>query len=87
MIGSQETNHNNTLNAIFKLLKDLNVSAVFEGIENQEQAEYILSHAQNAIGQGWLYAKPMPIEQLHQFIQERTLSVPRCNKQEPVFTL
>lgn len=72
MIGSQDNNHNKTLNAIFKLVKDLNMAAVFEGIETQEQAEYIQSHTQNAIGQGWLYAKPMPIEQLQQFIGKHT---------------
>lgn len=68
MIGSPDDNHIKTLKAIFKLVKSLNITTVFEGIETQEQADYIISNTKNAIGQGWLYAKPMPIDQLRHFI-------------------
>lgn len=70
MIGSQDSNHTKTLHAIFKLVKNLKMSTVFEGIETQEQADYIQSHIEDAVGQGWLYAKPMPINQLCQYINQ-----------------
>lgn len=75
MIGDQDPYNRNTLSAIFQLLKDLNISTVFEGIETQEQAEYILGHIPHAIGQGWLFAKAMPIQEVARFINTPNSSI------------
>nr|WP_241737561.1 EAL domain-containing protein [Neptunicella marina] len=75
MIGSPHSTHSNTLDAIFTLLDDLKVSTVFEGIETQQQADYVLNHCRDALGQGWHYAKPMSIEQLQQFISQGYVSL------------
>ncbi|ADZ92788.1 EAL domain-containing protein [Marinomonas mediterranea] len=70
-IGKNTTNQN-MLSAIFKLVENLELQTVFEGIESKEQADYIVSQNKNAIGQGWLFAKPMKIEELQQFIKTKT---------------
>ena len=61
------------LDAIFSLVQRLNVRTVFEGVETQEQADYIQLACPNALAQGWLYAKPMIIPQL-----EAYLSIPKA---------
>lgn len=57
------------LDAIFSLLKGLNVVCVFEGVETQEQADYIFQACPEAQVQGWLYAKPMIIAQLEAYLE------------------
>lgn len=70
-IGTDSINQT-MLDAIFSLLQRLNVVRVFEGVETQEQADYILKYCPQAIVQGWLYAKPMPIDQLQSYLSQTT---------------
>jgi sensor c-di-GMP phosphodiesterase-like protein len=44
--------------------KAQNLQLIVEGIETEEQAEYIDSHSPTAIGQGWLYGRPVPANKL-----------------------
>ncbi|WCN10722.1 EAL domain-containing protein [Marinomonas mediterranea] len=80
-IGKNTTNQN-MLSAIFKLVENLELQTVFEGIESKEQADYIVSQNKNAIGQGWLFAKPMKIEELQQFIKTKTSYYESQQKQD-----
>lgn len=57
------------LEAIFSLLQGLNVEQVFEGVETHEQAAYILEHCPHALVQGWLYSKPLVIEEFEQYLK------------------
>ena len=56
------------LDAIFSLLHGLDVACVFEGVETQEQADYIYRACPQALVQGWLYAKPMIAPQLKKYL-------------------
>ncbi|MEO9654876.1 EAL domain-containing protein [Marinomonas sp.] len=60
-----------TLDSICILLKNFDMKTVFEGIETQEEADYILSKSPNAIGQGWLFAKAMTMVELKEFINRK----------------
>lgn len=63
----QNTKDKELLAAIVALGGTLGYSLVAEGIENQEQADYLVSIGCHH-GQGYLYAKPMPIEGLIEFM-------------------
>ncbi|MGF1860308.1 EAL domain-containing protein [Photobacterium profundum] len=51
------------LNAIINLAKELNVGLIAEGVETEVQAQYLLAQ-EVTLHQGYLYAKPMPIEEM-----------------------
>ncbi|VAX09171.1 diguanylate cyclase/phosphodiesterase (GGDEF & EAL domains) with PAS/PAC sensor(s) [hydrothermal vent metagenome] len=56
--------------AILALAKALNLHVIAEGLETQEQYDYLKELGCNE-GQGYLYARPMPIDDLLIFIQEK----------------
>ncbi len=56
--------------AILALAKALNLHVIAEGLETQEQYDYLKELGCNE-GQGYLYARPMPIDDLLTFIQEK----------------
>lgn len=51
---------------IISLLKQLNVDIIAEGIETKEQAEFLLQ-AGCKIGQGYLYSKPLPLQDFEKY--------------------
>lgn len=78
--------HSKTLNAIFILLRELDVRVVFEGVETQEQCDFLRSRFQHAIGQGWLFARAMPIKQLEDYLNELKSKRAQAN-QDPVLAI
>ena len=64
-----ETVNNITLNGIFSMIDHLNVNVVFEGIETENQLSFIRERVPEAIGQGWLFSKPIPIDELTSIIK------------------
>lgn len=68
-IGTSSLNQS-MLEAIFALIDKLKVRAVFEGIEHRSEVDYILSHAPDAIGQGWLMSKAISAEELAKLMDE-----------------
>lgn len=68
-IGTSSINQN-MLTAIFQLVHTLGVQLVFEGIESQHEVDYILRHSTDAIGQGWLFSKPVSVEVLKAVIEK-----------------
>ncbi|SHE94969.1 sensor c-di-GMP phosphodiesterase, contains CSS-motif sensor and EAL domain [Kaistia soli DSM 19436] len=52
------------LDEILHMMSTLNLSVVFEGIETEEQATALGAIAPGAMGQGWLFGRPVPIGDL-----------------------
>jgi EAL domain-containing protein (putative c-di-GMP-specific phosphodiesterase class I) len=53
--------------AIINLAKALNIKTIAEGVENEKQYE-LLKEIGCDIAQGYLFAKPMPMEQAIRYI-------------------
>ncbi|MGH1462727.1 MAG: EAL domain-containing protein, partial [Neptuniibacter sp.] len=53
--------------SIVGMAKGLNLDLVAEGVETPEQAQWLKQHECDFI-QGYLYAKPMPLSQLIEFL-------------------
>jgi sensor c-di-GMP phosphodiesterase-like protein len=63
-----QTVNNITLHGLFNMIDSLEVDVVFEGIESLDQLEYIRSRVPEAIGQGWLFSKPVDVAELKKVI-------------------
>jgi EAL domain-containing protein (putative c-di-GMP-specific phosphodiesterase class I) len=59
--------------SIIELAGALGLRVVAEGVEN-EQTRQMLVEARCDLGQGWLYGRPMPAEQLVHFLANRKLA-------------
>ena len=53
---------------IINLAKNLNIQLVAEGIETSEQVEFLLSR-DCGVGQGYLFSRPIPAEEITQLLQ------------------
>lgn len=67
-ITSSDTNAAITKTIVW-LAKNFKLKTIAEGIETQEQAEYLSSIGVD-IGQGYLYAKPMPEQELRKWLEK-----------------
>jgi len=70
----QSSKERELLAGIVALGETLGYSLIAEGIEHQEQADYLVSIGCNH-GQGYLYGKPMPIEELIDFMVKNAPNV------------
>jgi diguanylate cyclase (GGDEF)-like protein len=75
-ITSGDTKSKDLLSAIVNLGKNLGYSLVAEGIEHQEQVDYLLSLGCH-YGQGYLYGKPMPIAELIEYVMNHSPNIPQ----------
>jgi EAL domain-containing protein (putative c-di-GMP-specific phosphodiesterase class I) len=57
------------VSAIIAIARHLHIQVIAEGIEAYQQAE-ILRRLGCSIGQGYLFARPMPADQCLQFLRE-----------------
>ncbi|MBE5963096.1 MAG: EAL domain-containing protein [Lachnospiraceae bacterium] len=57
------------LSAVVEMAKRLKIPVIAEGVEDLRQADYLSSIGCSVI-QGYLYARPMPLEEFEQFITE-----------------
>jgi EAL domain-containing protein (putative c-di-GMP-specific phosphodiesterase class I) len=48
--------------ALIVLAHDLDLEVIAEGVENDDQLEFLLSHKCDSI-QGFLFSRPMPLEE------------------------
>ncbi|SHF35085.1 EAL domain-containing protein [Vibrio gazogenes] len=63
-----------TVNMMLDLLEGFeDVTIVLEGIETLEQVEYLRKRDIEVIGQGWYYARAMPIEEVKAFIHRHSV--------------
>ncbi|RXS44188.1 EAL domain-containing protein [Idiomarina sp. 29L] len=60
---------------IISLARNLNIQLVAEGIETEEQVEFLL-HRECATGQGYLFSKPIPAQQVTQLLQQYNGLIP-----------
>ncbi len=56
--------------AMISIAQALNLELIAEGVETQEQADYLKRHACQA-GQGYLFGKPMPCEVFESWLADR----------------
>lgn len=60
-----------TLDGICQLLEEFHMKTVFEGIETKAELAYILDKSPDALGQGWLFAKAMPMAEVKLLLAEQ----------------
>lgn len=72
-IGTDSINQN-MLNGIFQLIENLKMHVVFEGIEEQCEEDYILERSPNAVGQGWLYSRPVLADDIGKLLATQPLT-------------
>lgn len=65
--GLENPNTYPIMKSIMDMSKALNIKVVCEGIETNEQAEFI-KNVGCETGQGYLYAKPMPLDEFHELL-------------------
>lgn len=49
---------------MIQLAESLNVHLIIEGVEMNEQINYLLQNCENPIIQGYYYSRPLPLEAL-----------------------
>ncbi|MGZ5492359.1 MAG: putative bifunctional diguanylate cyclase/phosphodiesterase [Thermoanaerobaculia bacterium] len=64
------------VSAVIQMAHSLNLKVVAEGVERQDQLEFLRRHDCDII-QGYLFSKPVPADQLEAFINERKAAVAR----------
>lgn len=67
-----DPNDASIVHTIIALGKSLSLAVIAEGVENEEQRKFLAGHGCTAY-QGYLFARPMPIDQLHAFLQRHAL--------------
>jgi EAL domain-containing protein (putative c-di-GMP-specific phosphodiesterase class I) len=58
---------------IVSLGKKMNLKTIAEGIETQDQADYLISLGCDE-AQGFMYSKPLPAQELTEFVQQNCIS-------------
>jgi len=67
MLQSEEDKQ--LLKAIIHLTETMNLEILAEGIEDQEQLDFLIAH-RCTYGQGFYFAKPMPSSACSDFLKE-----------------
>ena len=62
-IGTESVSFN-MLKMMLEMLTHTGATIIVEGIEEQPQADFLLSHSPTVVGQGWLYGRPVEVEKL-----------------------
>ena len=60
------------LESIIELGSMLQLTMVAEGIETEGQRRFLLNHGIN-YGQGWLFSRPLPIQEFERFLNRKIL--------------
>lgn len=62
---------------ILSMAEALSLRVVVEGIETENQAAFFVANGQQILGQGWLYGRPVPIEEFRNRLAENESKPPR----------
>lgn len=65
---NQQAVNSSVLNSIIELAHQLQKTVIAEGVEDEEQAQYLIEKGVY-IHQGWLYAKALELDELIQFLE------------------
>lgn len=49
---------------VIDISRELGINLIIEGIETEEQASYLLARQPTAVGQGWLFGRPVPFSDI-----------------------
>ncbi len=49
---------------VIAISRELGINLIIEGIETEEQASYLLARQPAAVGQGWLFGRPVPFSEI-----------------------
>ncbi len=63
------------IKTIIAMARNLNIDAVAEGVETQEQKDFLAGHGCNSM-QGFLFAHPVPVEQFKDLLQRQRRNAP-----------
>ena len=55
---------------ILRMASDLDLQVVVEGIETTEQAQYFIRTGRHFLAQGWLFGRPLPLEEFRRLLAE-----------------
>jgi sensor c-di-GMP phosphodiesterase-like protein len=61
---------------ILSMAATLDLLVVVEGIETEEQANYFAAHQRPLLGQGWLFGRPVPLEEFLRKLEASEDSLP-----------
>lgn len=64
---------------IVALGQSLGMMVIAEGVETEEQRDFLAQHGCNAY-QGYLFSQPLPIEQFEEFVQARKKTIKKTRK-------
>ena len=57
---------------ILAMAEALNLKVVAEGVETELQANYFAAVQQTVLAQGWLFGRPVPVEEFHRLLSKET---------------
>jgi diguanylate cyclase (GGDEF)-like protein len=69
MIGSAEGRDTAVVNAVLEMSRSMGIRTVAEGIERQEQADYLRMRSCD-VGQGYLFSRPIPASRVPGMIED-----------------
>lgn len=80
-IDELESDHDDQalVSGILSLTKSLSLTTIIEGVEKQTQLDFLRQCGEPMI-QGYLYAKPMPANEVKALIKEKNYRPPRANE-------
>ena len=55
---------------ILRMASDLDLQVVVEGIETTEQAQYFIRTGRHFLAQGWIFGRPLPLEEFRRLLAE-----------------
>ena len=65
-------NNTSIIKTIIALAQNMNLEVISEGVETQEQSEFLVNNGCNNI-QGYYFAKPMPADKMKEFLDNRSV--------------